>query len=83
MSEVLAVLSKSLLVFVPCEIFLVVNVVMSSLWVPVGVAHLVFLLEVLLRPPPFRRAVGVLRCWEWAFVLWDVHLIFGHQVMQP
>jgi len=76
-------LSKSLLVFFALEVFLVVNIVVRSFWVPVVVAHLVLFLEVFLRPPPFRRAVGVLGRWEWAFVLWDIHLILGHQIVQP
>lgn len=62
-------------------ILLIVNVKISVLWVPLGVAHGIFLCQVLLRAPQLRRAVGVLWGWELSLIFRDVHLIVCHQVM--
>lgn len=81
-SEVLSVLSEGLLAVLPLEVGFVVDVVMSALWIPVRVPHFVLVLEVLLGSPSLRRAVWVLRRWEWTFILWNVNLILRHQVVQ-
>lgn len=54
---------------------------MSAFRIPVGVTHLVFFFKVFLGSPSFIRAVGVLLCWEWSLIFWDVNLIFSHQVV--
>ena len=60
----------------------VVDVVVGVLRVPGWVAHLVFFRKVLLWSPHILAAVWVLFAWEWSLVLWDIDLIFRHEVMQ-
>ena len=63
------------------EVWLVVDVVVSILWVPVWITHLILLKEILLWSPLLGAAVWVLLRWEVSLVLWDEHLIFDHAVM--
>lgn len=63
-------------------IWLVVDVVVGVLWIPVGVTHLVFLNKVLLRFPDVAVSMRVLNCREWSGIFRNVHLVLSHDVMQ-
>ena len=69
------------LISISFEVFLVVDVEVGVLWIPVWIAEGVFLLQVFLRSPEFLAAVRVLLRGERSRVLWDVHLILRHQVV--
>ena len=64
------------------EIVPIVDVVVGVLGVPVWIAHGILFCQVLLWTPHLLRAVWVLLGWEWTLVLWNVHLILGHEVVQ-
>ena len=77
----LAVLSEVFVAIGAHVVLFLVDVVVGALWVPFWVAHLVFFLEVLLWSPHLLGAVLVLLAGEWSDVLWNVHLIVGHEVV--
>ena len=76
-------LSDGLAIAGSLVVFSVVDVVVSVLGIPVGVTHLVFLDEVLLRFPYVVVAVGVLRRGERSYVFRNVHLVLSHEVVDP
>jgi hypothetical protein len=69
-------------IFGASKVVFVVNIVVSFLRVPFGVAHLIFLQQVFLRAPHFFRTVRILRAGEWPLVFRNVHLIVSHEVME-
>ena len=64
------------------EIITVVDVVVGVRRVPVRIAHGILVCKVLLRAPHLLRAVRILLRGERSCVLWDVHLIIGHEVVE-
>jgi len=77
----LSIFSEVFVIVFSFEIALVIDIVIGVLWVPVGVAHLVFLHKVVLWSPHFLRAEWIFLGWERSVLLRNIHLILSHQVM--
>ena len=63
------------------EVVPVVDIVVSIFRVPVRIAHRILVRQILLRSPHVFRAVRIRCAREGTLVFWDVHLIFGHEVV--
>ena len=63
------------------EVVPVVDIVVGVSRVPVRIAHRILVCQIFLRSPHVFRAVRVRCAREWTLVFWDVHLIFGHEVV--
>lgn len=68
-------------ILVPLEVLPIVDVEVGVLGVPLWIAEAVLFLQVFLWSPELGTAVRVLLCWERSGVLWDVHLIVRHHVV--
>jgi hypothetical protein len=74
-------LSKVLMGRLFLEVLLVIDIVVSVLWEPVWITHLVFFEQILLGSPQVFVAMWVLLRWEVSNIFWNEHLILSHQVM--
>ena len=64
------------------EVVAIIDVVVGIAWVPVRIAHGIFVGKILLWSPHLFRAVRILGRWEGALVLRNVNLIVSHEVVE-